>query len=305
MKALLIIIFILISLVLKAQQIPQFSQRMIDEIVFNPAAVGTKDYPEIILHHRSQWVSFDNAPITQALSYNGRIAKEKMGLGGFILNDITGPTRRFSLNLIYTYQVKFEKFNMSLGLAGNIIQYGVDGSKITLHENNDYIIAEKLSDKVIKPDASCGLYFYNEKFYAGISALQLLQSQAKLSFDKDHEAKVPLIQHYYLTSGFNIKINKKTFFQPSILFSSTLGSPSQIDLNLKMMHQNKIFYGITYRYNDAVVILAGFKIKDMFIVSYSYDIVISKLRTYNSGSHEIILAFDLKQGKSKKSKTKI
>ena len=110
------------------QQIPQLSLRSIDQTAFNPAANGTKDFSQIMLHHRSQWVGFSNAPNTQFLTYNGKI-NETMGLGGLIMNDITGPTRRLSLSIAYNYKVKFDNFKLSIGLAAGIMQYGIDGKK--------------------------------------------------------------------------------------------------------------------------------------------------------------------------------
>ena len=49
--------------------------------------------------------------------------------------------------------------------------------------------------------------------------------------------------------------------------------------------------GASYRFKDAVVLVAGVRVKNRLKLAYSYDIVTSPLRTYNSGSHEIILSF--------------
>ena len=275
-----------------SQQYPQFSQRMLDEIVFNPAIIGTKPVDQIMLHHRSQWVGFDGAPMTQTLSYNGSLM-DNMGLGGFLMNDITGPTRRLSFNLGYAYQLKFDKVNVSLGLLGTIVQYGIDGNKVTLHENLDPSIYEGYSDRTWKPDVSFGTYVYNDDFYAGIAIMQLFTARVHLFKDEPFSATIPLTQHFYLTSGYLFHLDEEFDLQPSILISGTVGSPMQIDFNMKVDYQKKIFGGLTYRYNDALVLLLGLKIKQRFTFAYSYDIVTSGLRKTNSGSHEIILSFDL------------
>lgn len=287
-----VIVFIQIFMIAAtgfAQQLPQLSQRMIDETTFNPGCIGTQPSSRIFLHHRSQWTGFDNAPSTQILSYDGKF-QEGMALGGYVLNDITGPTRRFSLNAGYAYSFAFNDFRVSTGLSFSLLQYGIDGTKITLHENNDLAVVQNVSEKAWKPDASFGAYLYNEKFYAGLSVMQLFGSNVKLKYANDIRAQIHMVRHYYFTSGYNIEIDEFTL-QPSILFGTTIASPSQLDFNIKGTYREKFTGGIGYRVNDAMVIMAGGKIKDLFFLGYSYDLVTGRLRRYNSGSHEIMLLF--------------
>ncbi len=297
--SLLAIVFLLSTVSIQAQQIPQFSQRMFDKLVFNPAVAGSVMNPEIKLHYRSQWVGFDGAPVTSLLNYH-RDLSETMGLGGYLISDIAGHTRRFALNVSYAYHIPFQSFYLSMGLSGSLLQYGIDGKDIKLYQNNDNSINAGVSDKVIKPDASLGIYLYNNKFYFGASVLQLINSKVKLNLGGTTEALVPLTQHYYITGGYNFIIDKYDI-EPSMLLSRTIGSPTQIDINVKLEYSNKIIAGITYRNKDAVILLAGFRI-ERFFMAYSYDIVVSSLKNTNSGSHEILLSMNFpyyKKGKGR------
>lgn len=287
----------LICSFLSAQQMPQLSQRIINEMIFNPAAVGTKAEPEIMLQHRSQWLGFDNSPMTQTISYNGKLM-DYMGLGGYITNDITGPTRRLGFNLTYAYQIKTDNFNISLGIAGTVMQYGIDGRNISLYDKDDPSIQENVSDRAWKPDASFGTYLYNDKLYAGISIMQLIPSKVKL-YNGSFNGEIPLVNHFYIMSGYHVDIDEEFVLTPSFMFNSTFSSPSQFDINVRVDYQKKVFGAISYRLNDAVVLFAGICIKQQFKIAYSYDIVTSRLRNYNSGSHEFILSFNI-PGKSDK-----
>lgn len=286
-----IIFGLLVSLSI-AQQLPQFSQRMFNEMVFNPAVIGTKQVDQVLLHHRSQWIGFEGAPITQTFSYNGSMM-DNMGIGGYLTNDITGPTRRLAFNLGYAYHLTFSKFKLSIGLSGMLEQYGIDGNKVTIHENLDQSIWTGYSDRTWKPDVSIGTYLYSDEFYAGIAVMQLFTSRVRLFKNETFNATIPLTQHFYVISGYNFHLDDEFDLLPSLLISGTVGSPMQIDFNLKVDYQKKIFGGLTYRYNDALVLLLGLKIKQRFTFGYSYDIVISPLKKTNSGSHEIIIAFDI------------
>ncbi|OFY35437.1 MAG: hypothetical protein A2W91_08465 [Bacteroidetes bacterium GWF2_38_335] len=282
---------------LSGQQLPQFSQRMIDESVFNPAVIGTRDFSSVKLHHRSQWLGFDNAPSTQTFSYDG-IINEKMGAGGYVLNDITGPTRRLGFNLAYSYHVKISDYFLSFGLSATFLQFGIDGTKIDLHQSDDPIVTEDISDKAWKPDAAFGTYFYNDKFYVGFSVQQLFQSKFRLDGLDGINASMPLTRHYFITSGYKMELNENIMLDPSFQFNGTIGSPAQFDLNVKAYYKNKIMGGLSFRVNDALVMLLGIKIQDIFTIAYSYDLTVSKFRKYNSGSHEILIAFHIKKKSS-------
>jgi len=273
-----------------AQQIPQFSQRMLDKLVFNPAVAGSKYYPDIILHHRSQWVGFDDAPVTDMLSYHNHIGL-RMGVGGYLVNYVTGPIKKSAVNISYAYHIPFNTFSLSLGLSGSLLQYSIDKNKIVLRENDDAVVMG-LSDNTWEPDASFGVFFYNRNLFFGLSVLQLFQSKIILSFNDNLSAIVPLTQHYYLIGGYNFKKNEKYDIEPSILIGNTTGSPLQIDFNIRVDYMNKLMGGFSYRHKDAFVLLTGARIKKYYFIAYSYDIVVSNLKKYNSGSHEIILSIN-------------
>ena len=168
---------------------------MLDKLVFNPAVAGLKYYPDIILHHRSQWVGFKDAPVTDMLSYHSHI-KLKMGVGGYLISHTTGPLKRTAINFSYAYHIPFNTFFLSLGLSGSLLQYSININKIKLHESDDEVVIG-LSDKTLMPDASFGVFFYNRKYFFGFSVLQLFQSKVILSFDDNLEAILPLTKHYY------------------------------------------------------------------------------------------------------------
>lgn len=287
MKKIISLIFLLSSLYINAQQIPQYSQRMFDKLVFNPAVTGSVMNPEIKLHYRSQWSGFEGSPVTSLLNYHRDISKT-MGVGGYLINDVTGYTRRIALNVSYAYHIPLQSFYLSMGLSGSLLQYGIDGNKIKIKYQNDPTVIEGISDKTLSPDASFGIYLYNDRFYFGASVLQLLGSKVKLDLGSDVDALVPLTQHYYITGGYNFIVDKYDI-EPSLLLSRTVGSPAQIDINIKVEYSKKIIAAITYRYGDAFVVLAGCRI-ERFFLGYSYDIVVSPLKNTNTGSHEILLS---------------
>src|SRR5258708_3570702 len=125
MKKLLYILFI-ITLVTKAiaQQLPQYSNYIINDYVMNPAIGGTNPYFEAKSNNRYQWVGITDAPRTYVLSVHGPLKSLNMGLGGMLFTDIVGPTHRTGFYLSYAYHIRVtEKVKVSLGISAGVLQF--------------------------------------------------------------------------------------------------------------------------------------------------------------------------------------
>ena len=280
---------------INAQQLPQYSLHVMDQIVYNPAVVGSNSYPEIKLHHRSQWVGYSGAPMTSLISYHTSINNRgTSGLGGYIYNDKYGIFNRTALNLAYAYHVPMKSFYLAMGLSGNIMQYTLSGDKIDLYDKADVVITDGTSDKTIKPDFSFGVFIYNQRFFLGGSVMQLLGPKMNLA-----NATIPLTNHYYLAGGYSFQYDKKILVEPSVLFTSATTGPPALDFNLKGIYRNSYIGGLTYRYGDAISMMIGYRYKQ-YLFAYSYDIVVSALSKTNTGSHEIIIAFHWPNSKETK-----
>jgi type IX secretion system PorP/SprF family membrane protein len=291
MRKIIVFLAVLIfSLPLLSQQIPQFSQRAIDIFSFNPAFAGSKGYSELFIHHRAQWRGFEGAPVTQNFTYQGLFSKS-IGIGISALKDEIGPLSTTGIKLAYAHHIDLNALHLSFGISADIYQYGINGNKITIHQEDDPAVLLELSEKYWRPDATFGTFLYNHRFYFGFSILQLLGSTVELYKNEGNTGTLPLVRHYYIHSGFNFSLFNNFDFEPSLLWSKAKGSPMQLELNLYTQYLQKIMLGGSYRLNDAMSVVVGFKIRERFKIAYSYDIVVSPLRTYQSGSHEMILAF--------------
>lgn len=286
MKKLISILFVIITAGLSAQQLPQFTQYMINDYVLNPAIGGSRNYFDAKANQRLQWVGVTDAPRTFVFSLHGPLQNNKVGLGGYIYSDITGPTRRTGARFSYAYHFKVtEKTKLSLGVSGGMMQYLLDGSQLTLEQQNDLALSNSMQSVVI-PDAAAGLYLYNQKFFFSLSAPQLLNT--KLQFFEDYENTVSrLSQHFYAMGGYNFQMGVITL-QPSFLvrFVDPLIA---FEGGLKATYNDLLWLGATFRQDDGVGALLGYNINSHFSFAYSYDIPLYSYSTYSNGSHEIML----------------
>ncbi len=273
---------------LKAQQVPQYAQYMLNDYILNPAVSGIYDYYDVKSNNRYQWVGVTDAPRTYILSVHGPHRKKSMGFGGSVYSDVTGPTSRTGAYLSYAYHVKLSQtFKLSFGLSFGVMQFKIDGSKVTLKEGNDPAMSNGVMSAIV-PDATFGTYFYSKNLYLGISLPQLIGNKLNF-FDNVADSQSRLARHLLVQAGYTFHLGEKWTVQPSVLLKYVAPVPMQIDIGLKIGYNDMVWVGSAFRTKDAISILAGFNIGKNIIFGYAYDINTSSLRNYSSGSHEVMI----------------
>ncbi len=291
------ILFVLVATVFVAQQLPQYTQYMLNEMAINPAVAGKDDYADVRSNNRYQWVGVTDAPRTYMLTVHAPFKKRNMGLGTHIYTDIVGPTRRVGISLAYAYHIKVaEKTHVSLGISAGIQQWGIDGHKLILHDGGDENLLTQYQTKVV-PDFGAGVYVHNDKFYFGISAPQLYESPIFLY--NTSSGKGTLVRHYLVNGAYKFNINDDFKIEPSFLVKYASPAPVKIDGGLRVIYKEQVWLGGGYRYHDAFTALLGFMYKNYLMIGYSYDFTTTNIKKYSTGTHEIMLGlrFSRKQAK--------
>jgi len=269
-----------------AQQLPQYSQYLINDYVLNPGITGTKNYFEAKTNHRFQWVGLTDAPRTFILSMHGPIKAENMGVGGYLFTDVTGPTSRVGAYGSYAYHIDLngDDMKLSLGLFGGILQYNVDGSKITLAQEDDPLATIGI-ESILIPDAGAGAYWYGDKYYLGVSVPQLLQNKLDLTGNEIGR----LASHYFVMGGYKFELDNDFEVEPSFLMKYVAPVPVQFDLSARVSYKQTFWLGGSYRTNDAMSVLIGYSMQEKLFFGYSYDVTTTDLKNYSSGTHEVML----------------
>ncbi len=290
----------------EAQQIPLYSQYMMNGFLLNPAVAGSEGYTAVNLTVREQWLGLKDAPKTQALSGQTRMLKNSyisknssvrkrqrlssrsgnVGLGGYIFNDQNGAISRTGMQLSYAYHIRMHRSQLSFGLSGIAYQFAIDENKAKLLESGDQVY-DNAPKSIFIPDASAGVYFSNSNMYAGFSASQLFQSALKLR-PKDY-AEYRMKRYYFLTAGYDFIINEDFSIVPSFLLKTAENGTYQLDVNSKFIFSEDYWAGISYRTGSALIFMGGVRV-DKFFFGYAFDYTLSSLMKRTYGSHEIMLA---------------
>jgi len=298
MKVFIISIMVLIGVKISAQQIIMNSQYMVNSFAINPAAAGTKTFAPLVLDVRRQWAGISEAPVSQQLSYHTNLTST-MGVGGYLYNDVAGPSRRTGLMGALSTQVEVQRdVYLSLGLGVSLTQYILDRSKLVTEEANDNTV-DNFTSNLLIPDVSGGVKLYGEYFHLGAALFNGLQTRRDI-MDFMTPVTNNLQRTIYLTGSYLYPIggdgkSASFFIEPSTVLRAMLNAPFQFDVNMRLAHSSGIWTAASYRFQDAIAVIIGYT-NDIFGVAYSYDFNTSGLRSYNSGSHEITVTL---KGKNK------
>ena len=288
---------LLILFTYKCQQNSMTSQYLFNDFSINPAVAGTKSYSPLSISFRRQWVGIDEAPVTQNLMYHTSLG-DNTGIGAHVFNDATGPSRRTGINSTFAYNIKTSKrTKLSFGISGSLTQFSINRDRLITDVPGD-IAVSNISNQFLA-DCNFGLYWSGDRHFVGFSGFNLFENETDLL-----ALTTPIVNTlnkvFYVHGGYNFKIGAIFELQPSMIIRTMNNSLIQTDGNLKLTVKNAYSIGLSYRNKDAVSFIGGVNIGTATI-GYSYDLGISKIKTYNSGTHEIFLSYKLK--KSNQSKT--
>jgi type IX secretion system PorP/SprF family membrane protein len=297
----LAILFTGVVVGVSAQSEPQFTQYMYNKYLFNPAYAGSQDGLEFSLLHRSQYVNLaDRFIATEGFNFNMPLSMVSSGIGITAINDLIGYQRSTYVSLNYDYRKAFNWGQMGVGIGAGLIQTALDGSQLRTPDgsyttgvnHNDAILPTTLQNG-IAPDFSFGLYFNNDRFFAGASINHIALSSAKI-----HAAigntDLNFARNLFFMGGYDFKVSNKLSIMPSAIIKSDL-KKVQVDIGGTFTIIDNILTGISFRgYTkntiDALSLIFGFRYRGFQLV-YSYDANLSYLTHFNTGSHEISLSY--------------
>ena len=274
-----------------AQQDAQYTQYMYNTININPAYAGSRGVMSIFGLHRTQWVGLDGAPTTNAFSLNTPINNSNLGLGLSVVNDRIGPTSDNTISADISYTVPMSgEYKLSFGIKASGNMFNLDTSKLRPDPNQPNDPNLQNFNNEFSPNFGAGVYLHSDKLYFGLSVPNFLQDS------KYNDNEVAVFQermNFYAIGGYVFDLSQSIKFKPAFLTKVVTGSPLQVDVSANFLFYDKLMLGGAYRWDAAVSALAGFQVTDGLFIGYSYDMDTTRLRNYNSGSHEIFLRFEL------------
>ncbi len=271
-----------------AQQDAQYTHYMYNTINVNPAYAGSRGALSAFLLHRTQWVGLDGAPVTNSFSVNSPIENSNLGVGLSFVNDRIGPTSEniISADISYTIRTS-EMYKLSFGVKGSANLFNLDRSKLNPQDNNDPSLFGLNNN--FSPNIGAGAYFHSDKLYLGVSVPNFFETNR---YDDNTFAVNKERMNFYVIGGYVFDLSPNLKFKPAFLTKMVEGAPLQLDVSGNFLIADKFVLGGAWRWDAAASAMAGFQITDGLFIGYGYDLETTRLRRFNSGSHEVFLRFE-------------
>lgn len=300
MKYLLPFISLLvIPMLAGAQQDAQYTQYMFNTMSVNPAYAGSRGQLSIAALYRSQWAGLEGAPKSQTLNLHSPIRNSKVGYGLSIVNDNIGDgtvqETYFDAVISYTIDVSLEgKLSFGLKAGGNLLN--LDFSRLR-NFDVEPVATDNIENK-FSPNVGLGMYYHTNKYYLGLSAPNLLQTEHFDNSQRDANSVQFLSKeriNFYLITGYVFDLNNNFKFKPALLTKVVGGAPLQVDVSANFMYNDRFTFGAAYRWDAALSVMTGFQISDQFMLGLAYDRETTELggTQFNDGSFEVFLRFEL------------
>ncbi len=310
-------LILMVSLVFEsnAQQDPQFSQNMHNKLFFNPAYAGMNDGICVYSIARQQWVGFEGRPETYLLGGHGTFIIPGINLrsgGGLVITgDALGQMHFTSVKGSYSAHIPLNIIGsdpgyLGIGVSAGFLQFGLGNN---WRSTDSYFIDPSIPDGGFQAsafDMDFGLFYKTNRMFIGASMTHLTGSSFSDEGPGDpnigalpYNTTFRMKSHLFVMGGYDFPLPNPLFvLKPSVFVKSDLVS-AQVDVNALVEYNNFIWGGLTYRYIDAVVLMAGVNwepgtIPGTLRTGYAYDVTTNKLASGSSGSHEIFVQYCLK-----------
>jgi len=298
---------LLISKEISSQISPVYSKHYNYEQFINPAITGRDHYPLVNIAHKRNWIGTKHAPNsicaggsfrlgefnfytpTKMLNRGWFLSKDRMGFGGFLMNEQNGPLNQFFASVTYAYFLPRNtnhSAELSFGLSAQLKHVNVNEGLLEPSQPGDPELAN-LDKLPYQADGGFGIYFHTQQFHAGGSVNELFHTQSPLDD----------IRYYSNTTDFFFQTGYKFYLrhidlEPSVFLGRIDRDPIYYYSQIKLFYQNYNWLAIGFKSTRSLLVSLGFRVGRLHL-AYGYEQSVSSLSHYFSGSHEVMLGLNI------------
>ena len=290
-RILALLSFVLALNEVHAQQDPLYSQYMQNPLVINPGYTGTYNMMSLTGISRWQWVGMQGVPQTNTATGHTSFMNNKLGAGIILVNDRFGISNNTEAHATFAYKLRLSDNDdhvLSFGMQAGLINHSFNYADLTLKNDNDASFVTGRQNTT-DPNFGAGLFYRNEKMFAGISAPKILNTK----FEDGNSTPIQYRRHLFLTAGYLIDLNSVQL-KPSFLLKYVDGAPVSLDVNASILLKEKLWLGGSIRNLNSAVLMAQLQLNDMLRLGYSFDLPLNNIVKTTFGTHELMLNVDLK-----------
>jgi type IX secretion system PorP/SprF family membrane protein len=290
------------GLSLYAQQQALLSSALQNQSINNPAMTGWENAHLISAAYRHQWTGMPNAPQTALINWSNYWENKNMGLSAQIINDQLGPSSATGLHAQYAYHIRlgnegtdYKRSRLCIGLGLQVQQLRLDGSALNPLDLGDPLLITS-QQNIWSPNASAGIFYYNDLYHFGLSAPQLIPLDTRFENNAGQGGNLKRSAHFILQAGVKtglkdgkISTSEKAMhhFMPTLAVRYTAVSPLLARVHRQYRWQKRLFAGVAFASNQQLSFDVGIRLKQQLIVNYYFELPLSNLVNQLGTTHSI------------------
>ena len=288
-----------------AQYDAQFSQYFMAMGYYNPGYAGTTGNLNLFGLSRLQWIGWEGAPKSFFATADRplNVKNTNLGIGAAVFTESIGLFNNSHFSVQLAYKQKLLGGTLSIGVQPGLANISFDGTNVQLADSAGFSHYHQKEDEAFPDvaasgmgfDMNAGIYYTHKNFYVGIGLMHLMEPEIEL----EENIYTFIGKSYNFTGGYNIQLRNPLYeLQPSVFLKTDMQS-FQADITARMVYNKMFNGGLSWRVNESVVVMLG-AIFGNIQVGYAYDFPVNGvLLKATSGSHEVLVRYNLKLNKTK------
>lgn len=295
MRKIQLLILILLSFGIKAQELPVLIQKYTDGLAYNPSISGLYG-SSYDFAYQNRWTGIGEPYSMAYMGMQTPINQGSLGASFNVFYENVNFLKTVDLSASLAYHILLDN-NMvvSLGLNGEYASTSLDINNVEVNDVDDPTLMN--FNNVNKIDFAFGANFRSDYFQFGASANRLLtllkseenQTQSDLAFREFFTA---------YAAGFLPLMDGRDILEVRSSYRRLLNQKSLIDLGVFYEYNQKFMLGFTYRTNSSVHAAASITLMDNLTIGYARELVVGEFSGQLGASDEIVLRYTFDQVQS-------
>ena len=307
--------FLIYILCANAQQTQLYSLQAYTPYGINPAYAGFDGSLSIAAVVRTQWNQITGNPISQHVESHLPLTTWPGGIGLTLDNESLGSWQQTKMALSYNYITQISDFVISTGGRLGWIQASLNGLDLrtpegiyegfSIDHQDVYVPLSNINSHHYTLDI--GMYIVWNGIELGLSALYVNRPRFKLNTLGIDNARLRM--SYNAIIRYGISLYESLDLTQSLIIRTNFVQ-QQIDGMISATYKKSVMFGLGFRgYTknsaDAVLLSIGSRLSNKLWFRYGFDLGISRLSGLGTGSHEMMLTYNLGKSLTKNKRNKI
>ena len=285
-------------------QDPLFTNTSQSLMYLNPSFAGSNGGIRNQFSYRNQWPNLSGTFFTYLNSFDAYIKPIKGGVSfsAMMDNQARGTLITSGLGIAYAQHLSFldGKLKIIPSIQGSYFRVSLDKTKLNfgdpINSRRGFVWSQPTqapSQTKSNFDFSTGLLANYKNFYLGTSVFHINEPDEGLL----GTSKLPY--RLSINSSYNLHLSEKTLINFFVNYQKQQYFQF-LHLNINALLYKHLIIGSGFKsYYSATNFNLGYR-ANYFVLSYSFDVAISKLSGNTAGSHEFMASFNLRNKEQRK-----